>query len=132
MCIPLMSGLKTFYHLRIHFYNALQTCPLTLTPVTVPQYKAFWLQRRFSDVPINLSYSKTCSVTVTQYGAFWLQRHFSPSSRGCHCKRAGLYYLTSYHPHSAITAYQNAKYSKKQPTDASHSEAQNVIEITTG
>ena len=55
--------------------------PARLQWVTL--YKAIWLQWHFSDVPIDLSYSKTCLVdTVTQYRDFWLQWHFSPCPKG--------------------------------------------------
>ena len=74
-----------------------QTSPLTVTLVTVTQFRAIWLQWHFSYFPNGLSYSKICLEsnldTVTQYGAFWLQwLILFPLSRGCDCKRGNRYH----------------------------------------
>ena len=65
---------------------------LTVTLVTVTQYRASWLQWHFSDFPIsNIIVKFSClqwhsishSLTVTLFGR----------SRGCHCNRLLLYLL---------------------------------------
>ena len=70
--------------------NDIQEKSLTVTLVTVTQYRAIWLQWHFSDFPIsNLIVKFSClqwqsishSLTVTLFGR----------SRGCHCNRLLLY-----------------------------------------
>ena len=65
---------------------------LTVTLVTVTQYRASWLQWHFSDFPIsNIIVKFSClqwhsishSLTVTLFGR----------SRGCHCNRLLLYQI---------------------------------------
>ena len=78
-----------FYHLQ-HRINSVQEKLLTVTLVTVTQYRAIWLQWHFPDFPIsNLMVKFSClqwhsishSLTVTLFGRSW----------GCHCNRLLLY-----------------------------------------
>ena len=79
------AALWHFNHLQ-HRINSVQEKLLTVTLVTVTQYRAIWLQWHFPDFPIsNLMVKFSClqwhsishSLTVTLSGY----------SRGCHCNR---------------------------------------------
>ena len=57
-----------------------QASPLTVTPVTVTQYRAFWLQWHFSDFPIGFFIKFKGLDAVTQYGALTLFRRTSTAT----------------------------------------------------